>query len=332
MSTINIAVDVMGGDEGADVTLPAIKIFLKKHPQAHITAIALPDVIVSGQKKLQALQNQITWVECQQVVSMACDPIKALRRLKHSSMAIAMKMLREQQVDAVVSGGNTGALMLSGYHYLKLLPEHERPFIAGYLPADQDGHETLMLDLGGHLESNEEHLINCARIGQMLARIHGRENPTVALLNVGSEAIKGTAVVKAVDERLRADESIQYSGFIEGHELLFAHADIVIADGFSGNIALKSMEGAGHYVHQMIKRCLKRNIFSLLFAPLVAWLLRPAIKQMKADEHNGAFLLGLNGIVVKSHGRANSQAYAFAIERAHEAIEHQLLPQLMELQ
>lgn len=317
-----IAVDCMGGDHGPSVTLPACRQFLASHPQARLILVGLPDALagVAG--------DRITTVPASEVVGMD-DPIEvALRRKKDSSMRVAVQQVRDGAAQAAVSAGNTGALMAISRYLLKTLDGIDRPAIATQMPNDKGG-ATTVLDLGANVDCSAEHLLQFAVMGSALvAALGGPEQPTVGLLNIGEEAIKGSEVIKRAGELLRAAGeagTLNFYGNVEGNDIFKGTADIVVCDGFVGNVALKASEGVAAMIVGGLKQEFKRNLFTKLAALVAYPVLAALMKRMDYRRYNGAALLGLRGLVFKSHGSADELAFELALARAYDAARNNLL-------
>lgn len=328
-AVVRLAVDCMGGDHGPAVTLPACKAFLLGHPHAELILVG----------RAEALADAADWPRCRviaasEVVEMD-DPIEvALRRKKDSSMRVAVTQLRAAEpgvapaADACVSAGNTGALMAVSRYLLKTLEGIDRPAIATVMPNERDGYTTV-LDLGANVDCSPEHLLQFAVMGSALvAAVEGKEQPTVGLLNIGEEAIKGSETIKQAGELLRAAAEqghLNFHGNVEGNDIFKGTTDIVVCDGFVGNVALKTAEGLAAMLSSFIKQEFTRNVYCKL-AALVAL---PVLKHFKARvdhrRYNGAALLGLRGLVFKSHGSADAFAFEQALNRAYDAARHRLL-------
>lgn len=325
---VRIAVDCMGGDHGPSITLPACQAFLASHPAAELLLVGRPEALAPA-----AGWARCTLVPASEVVEMD-DPVElALRRKKDSSMRVAISQVKPDAqgvvaADACVSAGNTGALMAVSRYVLKTLDGIDRPAIASVMPNEKGGFTT-MLDLGANVDCEPQHLLQFALMGSALvAAVEGKENPTVGLLNIGEEAIKGNEVIKRAGELLRAAGdagSLNFYGNVEGNDIFKATTDIVVCDGFVGNVALKTAEGLAAMLYTIIKQEFTRNAFSK-FAALVAL---PVLKHFKTRidhrRYNGAALLGLRGLVFKSHGSADALAFENALNRAYDAARNRLL-------
>jgi glycerol-3-phosphate acyltransferase PlsX len=318
----------MGGDHGPDVTLPACRAFLDRHPDAELLLVGRADA-------LQATSGwpRCTRVEASEVVEMD-DPIEvALRRKKNSSMRLAISQLKaadddqEPAAHACVSAGNTGALMALARYLLKTLDGIDRPAIATVVPNQNDGFTTV-LDLGANVDCSAEHLLQFALMGSALvAAVQGKEAPSVGLLNIGEEAIKGSDTIKRAGELLRAASDaghLNFHGNVEGNDIFKGTTDIVVCDGFVGNVVLKSAEGLAAMLTMFIKQEFTRNWYTRLAALVALPVLRHFKHRVDHRRYNGAALLGLRGLVFKSHGAADAYAFEQALSRAYDAARHRL--------
>ena len=319
---VTLAVDCMGGDHGPSITLPACRQFLDQHPRAHLLLVGLPESLTSFSHPRARL------VAASEVVEMD-DPVEmALRRKKDSSMRVAIEQVRDGAAQVAVSAGNTGALMAIARYVLKTMDGIDRPAIAGQMPNVKGG-GTTMLDLGANVDSTPEHLLQFALMGSALVSVlSGIENPSVGLLNIGEEAIKGGETIKKSAALLRSAANagdLNFYGNVEGNDIFKGTTDIVVCDGFVGNVALKASEGLAAMVGQFLKNSFSRNIFTKM-AGLIAYPALTGFKKLVDHRrHNGAALLGLRGLVFKSHGSADSLAFLVALSRAYDAADHDLL-------
>ena len=320
VEVLTIALDVMGGDHGASVVIPAALRFLKKRSGFSLLLVGDQAVIRTELAKLGASGDQRLEIQhASQAVEMDELPSKALRFKKDSSMRIAINMVKEGRAQACVSAGNTGALMATAKFVLKTLPGIDRPAICTSLPTTS-GH-TWMLDLGANIDSTPQHLFQFALMGTVLAQaIDGNQNPSIGLLNIGEEEMKGSETIKEAASLL-ADSQLNYAGFIEGDGIYTGKVDVVACDGFIGNIALKSSEGIAKMISYFIKREFTRNVFTRLAAIVALPVLKSFRKQIDPRRYNGASLLGLRGSVIKSHGSADVLSYSNAIEVAATFVE-----------
>lgn len=312
----------MGGDHGPKVTLPACTEFLDAHPEARVILVGLPEVLQGFSHPRAAL------VPASEVVTMD-DPLEvALRRKKDSSMRVAVQQVKDGAAQAAVSAGNTGALMAISRYVLKTLDGIERPAIAGQIP-NATGGATTVLDLGANVDCTAEHLLQFAMMGSALVSVlQDKEAPKVGLLNIGEEAIKGNEVIKQASELLRAAAKagdLNFHGNVEGNDIFKGVVDIVVCDGFVGNVALKTSEGLASMIAGFLKAEFSKNIFTKV-AALVAYPVLSAMKnRFDHRRHNGAALLGLRGLVFKSHGSADKLAFGNALNRAYDAARNNLL-------
>lgn len=319
---ITLAVDCMGGDFGPSVTVPACRAFLERHPQARVILVGLPQALAG----LQMERAQL--VPASEVVD-SDDPVEvALRRKRDSSMRVAIQQVKDGVADAAVSSGNTGALMAVARYLLKTLDGIDRPAIATQLPNVRGG-ATTVLDLGANVDCTAEHLLQFAVMGSALVSVLSGENaPSVGLLNIGEEIIKGNDVIKKAGELLRTagnSGDLNFIGNVEGNDIFKGVADIVVCDGFVGNVALKTSEGLASMIGEFLKQEFSRNIFTKLSAFVAYPVLSAFKKRVDHRRYNGAALLGLRGLVFKSHGSADELAFGFALERAYDAARNQLL-------
>jgi phosphate acyltransferase len=316
---VKIAIDAMGGDHGAEVCVPAGLSMLRENPSLHIAFVGLPDAIKPYLDTANDVADRISLVEAEQVVGMDEPAPEALRKKKKSSMRIAINMVKSGDADACVSAGNTGALMATGRFVLKTLPGIDRPAIMASVPTLEGS--SLMLDLGANPECTAESLYQFAIMGSVVASdVEGIKNPKVGLLNIGEEDIKGNDTVREAAAMLAAS-SVNYIGFVEGNDISQHKADVVVADGFSGNVALKVMEGTAKLIRQYLKDEFLGGIYGKIAAVVAAPVLRKLADKLDPRHYNGANLIGLNGIVIKSHGGADEVAFQRAIRIAVIEVE-----------
>jgi len=313
---VTISLDAMGGDIGIDVVVPAAISALKRFPGLHLILVGQGPVVESALNKHGGNPDpaRLTIHHASEVVGMDELPSQALRGKKDSSMRIAINLVKEGSAKACVSAGNTGALMATARFVLKTLPGIDRPAFCTRLPTTK-GH-THVLDLGANIDSTADHLFEFAVMGSVLVNaVDNIKEPRVGLLNIGEEEIKGNERVKET-ARLLSSSNLNYTGFIEGDGIFMGEADVVVCDGFVGNIMLKAIEGVAKMFGFYIKREFKKNPFTLL-AGLVAYpVLKAFRKRVDPREYNGATLIGLQGIVVKSHGSADAYSFSNAIAEA----------------
>lgn len=319
---IRIAIDCMGGDFGLRVSLPAA---VKAQRQ-----FADLDIVLVGDKPSIETQlkpsdlNSFELVHAPEQVSMSERPSVALRKKKQSSMRIAIDLLQQNRVDAVVSAGNTGALMAIGCFVLKTLPGIDRPAICSALPS-ADG-QCYLLDLGANVDSSARHLHQFAIMGAALASVvDGIDNPRVAVLNIGEEAVKGSAAVKSAVQLLEADQQLNCIGSIEGGGVFSGKADVIVCDGFVGNVALKICEGTAGYISSVVKNQFRQGVLARLAALLAMPVLKRIYQKLDPQRYNGASLLGLQGVVVKSHGNSSVEGLVRAIAQARLEVDKDML-------
>jgi len=328
MREITVAIDVMGGDHGPHVTIPAAIKCLARNDSLNIILVGSQDAIETELKARHAQPGpRLRIRHASEVVAMDESPALALRNKKDSSMRVAIDLVKAGEADACVSAGNTGALMATARFVLKTLPGIDRPAIATFMPSLKG--PVLMLDLGANVDCTAEHLLQFALMGSMLASVvNHKERPTVGLLNIGEEEIKGNEVVKRAAELVRASHLVNFHGNVEGDDIYKGTVDVVVCDGFVGNVSLKTAEGLAKMISTLLRQEFRRNIFTKL-AGLVALPVMTAFKrQVDPRRFNGATLLGLRGVVVKSHGGADHFAFEHAIEAATEEVEGSVLKRI----
>lgn len=327
---IVISLDAMGGDYGPQVVVPAAIAMAERHPNLELILVGDTGVLESMLAATPAaVRKRLTAQHASQVVQMHEPPSQALRGKKDSSMRVAINLVKEGRAQACISAGNTGALMATARFVLKTLPGIDRPAILSAIPAE--GGHTHMLDLGANADCEPEHLFQFAVMGSVLATaIYNIDRPVVGLLNIGEEEIKGNEKVKQAAQLLSRSK-LNYLGFVEGNDIFNGRVDVVVTDGFTGNIALKSMEGLARLMIQYIKEEYTRNWFAKLIALLSLPVIRPLKKRLDPRHYNGASLVGLQGIVIKSHGSADAVAFANAIKIAMLEVEKQVPTRISKL-
>jgi glycerol-3-phosphate acyltransferase PlsX len=323
LSNVKIALDIMGGDHGPHVLLSAARKALQQLPKLHLTICGNSPSYIHFENSLDfKTRSRVDFIDCDEVVTMTDKPTTALRKKKRSSMRKAIDLVKEGDVQACVSSGNTGALMAIAYYVLKTLPGISRPALISWLPKGQ-GKKVLLLDLGASVNCDAEGLFQYAVMGSVLAEQCSQiQKPKVALLNVGQEDIKGNTLVKHADQLLRDCPSVNYIGYVEGDQIFSGDADVVVTDGFTGNIALKSSEGIAKLVINEIKLATTETFFARLLSILALPMLKKLYQRINPDQYNGASLIGLHGIVVKSHGNASAEACYYAIKQAYDEAEN----------
>jgi glycerol-3-phosphate acyltransferase PlsX len=326
---ITLAVDAMGGDHGLKVVIPAAVKAVKKHRNLCLILVGREVEIQAMLKKHgEESHPRLKIHHAPEVVEMDELPSQALRSKRQSSMRKAINLVKTKEADACVSAGNTGALMATARFVLKTLPGIDRPAISAELPSIT-GKPTRVLDLGANVDSCAEHLYQFAVMGVVLCRaIDNQQMPRVGLLNIGVEEIKGNDQVKRTAQLLQENEQMNYIGFVEGDALYNGKVDLVVCDGFVGNVALKTSEGVAKLVFHKTKHAFKRNLLTKFIGFFAYPILKIVKKQLDPSRYNGASLLGLNGIVVKSHGGANALAFGHAIEEAMLEVEKNVPAQI----
>jgi glycerol-3-phosphate acyltransferase PlsX len=312
---ITIALDAMGGDHGAVVTVPAALNALERERDLKLILVGRREDIEAELKRRGATESERLAVQhASEVVGMDEPPADALRKKKDSSMRVAINLVKDGVAQAAVSAGNTGALMATARFVLKTLPGIDRPAIVTTLPSVR-GH-VHVLDLGANVDCTPEQLQQFAVMGSILvSAVEGKDKPSVALLNIGEEDIKGNEIVKQTNELLRASP-LNYCGYVEGDEIYSGDVDVIVCDGFVGNVALKTSEGLARMIAQFMREEFKRNLLTKLAALVALPVLKAFRKRVDPRRYNGATLIGLNGTVIKSHGGADSLAFRQAIFEA----------------
>jgi glycerol-3-phosphate acyltransferase PlsX len=319
-----IAIDAMGGDHGPSITIPAAIQFLGQFPDCRALLVGKPEAIQAELARLGEEQHaRVQIVEAREVVGMDEDIRSAIRHKKHSSMRIAIDLVKSGGAHACVSAGNTGALMGTAKFVLKTLPGIDRPAICAALPTRTG--QTYVLDLGANAECTPEQLLQFAIMGAMLCTtVEGKANPSVGLLNIGSEEIKGNENAKAAGELLKSSH-LNFYGNVEGTDIYKGTTDVVVCDGFVGNVMLKASEGIAKMMGDFIKEAYTQNWFTK-FAAFVSYpVIKAFRKRLDHRRYNGAAFLGLRGVVVKSHGSADAYSFSKALERAASEVQHGLL-------
>jgi glycerol-3-phosphate acyltransferase PlsX len=324
---VRVALDAMGGDHGPDVVVAGAGLALQRHPESEFLFFGKADQVaplVDAQPELKATSRII---HTDVVVSMDAKPSQALRSGRwKSSMWLAIEAVKKGDADVAVSGGNTGALMAMAKFELKMLRGIERPAIAALWPTLRG--ESIVLDLGASIGADAEHLVNLAVMGAAMARIlFGIKRPTVGLLNVGVEEVKGLEPVREAGRILREETlpDLDYQGFVEGDDIGRGKVDVVVTEGFAGNIALKTAEGTARQIGQYLKSAMDSSLGARIGYLFARSAFRQLRERMNPSRVNGGVFLGLNGIVIKSHGGADAEGFAAAIELGYGVVQDQLL-------
>ncbi|MCU7811542.1 MAG: phosphate acyltransferase PlsX [Candidatus Thiodiazotropha sp. (ex Notomyrtea botanica)] len=314
---VTISLDAMGGDFGAEVIVPAALKYLSRDKESRLILVGRQEVLQQRLGK-HAFGDRLTIQHASETVEMDELPSKALRGKKDSSMRVAINLVKSGEADACVSAGNTGALMATSRFVLKMLPNIDRPAIIKTLPS-MEAH-TSVLDLGANVDCTADHLFQFAVMGcEEVSAVLEIANPRIGLLNIGQEEIKGNEQVRRADELL-ADSSLNYVGYVEGDDIWKGGTDVIVADGFVGNIALKSSEGVAKMISDLMKQGFQKNILTKLAGLIALPVLHGLRRRIDPRRYNGASLLGLRGIVIKSHGGADELAFMNAISIAKKEV------------
>ncbi len=319
---ITIAIDAMGGDHGPPVTVPASLEMLAKYPHLRLLLVGDERVLREALRSHTYDPDRLLIQHASQKVEMDEPVSHALRNKKDSSMRVAINQVKEGKAEACVSAGNTGALMATARFVLKTLPGIDRPAIISTFPTMDPHKNVRMLDLGANVDSRAEDLVQFAVMGSVLASaVENISNPRVCLLNIGEEEIKGNEQVKKTAQLLSNAKCINYVGYVEGDAIYHGEVDVVVCDGFVGNVALKTTEGVALLITRLIKDAFMRNFFTKLIGLLTKPILKLSMKRIDPARYNGATLIGLQGIVIKSHGGASIKSFTYAIKEAMTEVE-----------
>jgi len=320
---VTIALDAMGGDHGPRVVVPAALSIVKKQPDVKLMLVGQRDLLTAELAHCGAVENERLVIHhASELVAMDEPPAQALRAKKDSSMRVAVNLVKQGLAQACVSAGNTGALMAIARFVLKTLPVIDRPAIVTMLPT-LHGHVHL-LDIGANVDCTPEQLLQFAIMGSILvSATEHKPHPSVALLNIGVEDIKGNETVKKAAELLRAS-SLNYYGYVEGDALYTGLVDVIVCDGFVGNVAIKTSEGLAQMISYIIKQEFRRSLFTRVAGFTALPVIRGVRRKLDHRQYNGASLVGLNGTVIKSHGSADSLAFEYAIVEAVREVNNQV--------
>lgn len=329
-ANLTLALDAMGGDLGPSIVVAALARALQEFPQVKFVIVGDLAILSPLLQNHQLAQHpRVTAQHASEVVEMTDKPGTALRVKPDSSMRVGLELVQQGTAQALISSGNTGALMSTAYFTLKTLPGVLRPALISVIPHVHGGH-TWLLDLGANAVCDADTLFQFGVMGSVQAQLQLGRQPRVALLNMGAEDTKGSDAVKGAAAQLSASPHIHYVGFIEGDDLFADKADVIVCDGFVGNVALKACEGLADLLLAQIKASVKQHWASRLFAKLFYKRLLKSWDWLKPDHYNGASLIGLRGVVIKSHGDANEQAFCSAIRQAVAAVEYALPEQIQD--
>lgn len=308
----------MGGDHGIQVVLPAALAAINKYSLLELILVGEQTILENALSSVDSQSRQRLRIQhASEVVAMDELPSQALRYKKDSSMRVAIDLVKERQAQAIVSAGNTGALMATSRFVLKMITGVDRPAIMGHIPSDNHKGQVRILDLGASIDSTTEQLLQFAAMGTIVASaVGGIRKPRIALLNIGEEEIKGNDCIKRAAELLSANAQLNYVGFAEGDDIFKDFADIIVCDGFVGNVALKTMEGAARLIAKVVKEEFTKNSATKIAALLSKPVLNAIAKRLDPAKYNGGSLLGVKGIVIKSHGGTAAKGFFAAIEHA----------------
>ncbi len=326
---VTLALDAMGGDRAPGMVVRGANHFLGTGRHARFIFFGDERLIKPLLDENPRVAKVSEIVHTDEMVSAEEKPSVALRRGKNTSMRLAIDAVKDGRADGVVSAGNTGALMGISKVVLRTLEGVKRPAIAGVVP--NKSHDRLMLDLGANVECDAQDLVDFAVMGHVYARAAmGIHDPAIGLLNIGIEEMKGNEEIREAAARLKEMQGLRFTGYVEGNNILGGDTDVIVADGFSGNIALKCMEGTAHFIFKQAKDAIKRSPFGILGYLIASPALIPVRRKMDQRRYNGGLFLGLNGVVVKSHGSARRVAFAHAIMEAHRVVEKQVNTRIIE--
>jgi glycerol-3-phosphate acyltransferase PlsX len=328
LARLTLAIDAMGGDFGPCVTVPAALQALASHSEIILLLVGDPDILTPLLAKADSsLLERLQVVPAESVIASDARPAQAIRNSRGSSMRVALELVKEGRAQACVSSGNTGALMGLATLLLKPLDGIKRPALMTVLPHQQKG-KTVILDLGANVDSDSAMLVQFAVMGSVMAEeVLGIANPRVALLNIGHEEHKGLESIRYAALSLKALPQINYIGYLEGNDLLTGKTDVLVCDGFAGNITLKTMEGVVRMFLSLFKSSEEGKKRSWWLTLLGRWMKKRLVRRfghLNPDQYNGACLLGLRGTVIKSHGAANQHAFAVAINQAEQTVRRQV--------
>jgi glycerol-3-phosphate acyltransferase PlsX len=327
---VTVAIDCMGGDHGPSVTVPAALAFLREHAASavHVILVGREEVLTPLVADASAeVRSRLSVRHAADVVGMADSPRNATRK-KDSSMRVAINLVKDGQAQVAVSAGNTGALVAISHFVLKMLPGIDRPALCFALPTAKVGGHIYALDLGANVDCEAEHLLQFGIMGSVLASaLDHNERPTVGLLNVGTEDTKGNDLTKEAAGLLRAS-SLNFYGYVEGDDIFNGTTDVIVCDGFAGNVALKTSEGMAHMLAGFLREECGRGLLTKLMALVALPIFKGFKRRADHRRYNGAVLLGLRGVVVKSHGSADALAFEHALARAADAVGNQLIERI----
>ena len=330
---ISIAIDAMGGDNSPDKTIQGIKIFLERNANFKdfiLNIFGKEEIIFEKLKKYNINSNFINVIHSSTVVSDEETPMKAVKNSKNTSMWNCIQHQLEGKSDISLSAGNTGVLLVISRMILKMMNEVSKPALAGFWPSQKG--MNVVLDLGANIECNDQNLVDFAELGSALFKsLFPKDKPKVSLLNVGSEEIKGTEMLKTASKKLKelsSEDNFIYKGYIEGNNIMSGESNIIVTDGFTGNIALKTAEGTAKFITRNLKNTLTENLMSRLSLLLAYFPLKKFKEKLDPRKYNGAIFLGLNGTVVKSHGGIDSFGFYHSIDLCYRIVKGNLMAQI----
>ncbi|MDT8428827.1 MAG: phosphate acyltransferase PlsX [Pseudomonadales bacterium] len=317
-----IAIDVMGGDFGPSVTIPAVMAILAQYDELRFILAGNEASLLRIQQLDDPRQSErIEYLFTEEYLDNQVNPLHAIRRHRNSSLFLAVDMVRNGRADACVSAGNTGALIMAGRHLLRTLPGIERPAMMATLPNLQAQGSCLLLDVGAHINSSAQDLLTYARMGGIVAQYQLQRKPRLGLLNIGAEVHKGTEVIKTAAQVLSTSADIDYIGYLEPAELFAGKADVVVCDGFAGNITIKTSAGVVRAIEALWLQIAGRNLINRGRALLTASMFKELQQTINPSLFNGASVVGLDGILIKSHGNTDSEGFQAAIRQAVQEID-----------
>ena len=333
LKKISIAIDAMGGDNSPDKTIEGIKIFIDRNKSKNdfvLNIFGKENEIKNKLNKYNIKSNSINIINADTIVSDEETPLTAVKNSKNTSMWNCIKHQLDGKSDISLSAGNTGVLLVISRMILKMMNELNKPALAGLWP-NQNG-MNVVLDLGANIECNDQNLVDFAELGSALFKsLFPNEKPKVALLNVGSEEIKGTEMLKIASKRLKDlsnEDNFIYNGYIEGNNIMTGNSNVIVTDGFTGNIALKTAEGTARFITKNLKKSLTENIISKLSLIFSYFSLKKFKDKLDPRKYNGAIFLGLNGPVVKSHGGIDSVGFYHSIDLCYKIVKGDLMKQI----
>jgi glycerol-3-phosphate acyltransferase PlsX len=325
LNNLTIALDMMGGDYGPRSSIPAAVNAVNTHANLSLILCGNEQVILKELESLgSASHPRLIIRHCSEIVTNACEPALAVRAKKDSSMRVALNLVKSGEAQACVSSGNTGALLSMAHYVLKMLPGVKRPALVSAVPTEQKN-PVYLLDLGANVHCDAEILYQFGIMGSVVAgQALGCDNPKVSLLNIGSEDIKGHEGIKQAAQLMQQCPHINYTGYSEGSDIFSGKADVIVCEGFVGNVALKTCEGIAKLIMKKLTTALEKHLLYTCMAFILRPIIKKLYKRVNPDQYNGASLIGLRGIVVKSHGNASAKAFQAAIDEAVNEVERQL--------